>query len=460
MVDIKRRWLGNASANIAGGVFTTLFNLILPAILVRHLNATDFALWNLILQVVVYLQIFSAGLQSAVGRFVAIGNERKDLVDQINTIGAAIRVALVCVSLALIAVVLLSWLYPLLFSGVPPGKINDFRLCVLLVGFSSALQLSVLVPAGICMGRHRNIIFVSSQIVVRLLTLAGLALMSLNDASLVEYSLSLAILGGMLIPLSYWMISISYPDLMVFTQTTKERFKEISSFCASLSIWSISMLMVNGLSIAMTGYFDFKHVSAYAMAVALINIMLGLLNAAMSPMTANFAALRAGNASSENISNLLNKVTRILILVIFVGVFCAIFLGELFLRFWVGNDYAEQIYPILIVISFSAAFRNFCLPYSLVILALGKPKQATAGVLLEGGLSITSCAILGALYGATGIAFGAVLASFAGVFYNTHYLFQKIDCIGGVKKYINREVYPWFFVLFFFFLIFCLFRLR
>jgi O-antigen/teichoic acid export membrane protein len=444
MSQLKRRWFANASANVVGGVFTTIFNLLLPAMLARHLSTTDFSVWNLILQVVVYLQIFSAGLQTAIAKYISVANERNDLDDQILSIGAAARVSMICTGLAVGAVFCLYWGYPLVFKDIPEQSIHDFRLCILMIGLSSSLQLFSLLPGGIFLGRHRNILWIACQITTKSLSLAGIYFVSNQGGGLLQYSAVFAATGFLILPLTFFVVYKTYPELWKFTETSRARFSELASYCASLSVWGISMLMVGGLSIALVGYFDFENISSYAISTSLVGIMLGVLTSLMSPMMANFAALSTSSEGREKMPKLLNKVTVVMVAAMLVGLVGMIFAAKPFLSHWVGSRYVNSAYPIVVILSFSAAVRNLGLPYSMLILATGVPKIATTGVLLEGAMSIMFSIMFGSEFGAIGVSYGVLLSSILGLIYNSIFVFPAAKCIDGADKYVARYIYSSF----------------
>src|SRR5437899_7307515 len=68
----------NAAANLARGGAAGIVALFLPAILVRHMSQLDYSVWVLVLQVAAFCGYLDFGLQTAVGRYVAFANEKRD----------------------------------------------------------------------------------------------------------------------------------------------------------------------------------------------------------------------------------------------------------------------------------------------------------------------------------------------------------------------------------------------
>src|SRR5476649_33324 len=112
--SLRNLFLKNAVANVIGGAGSALFNLLLPALVVRHLGKLEFSIWSLALQILIYLQIFGFGLQTAMTKFIAHGYELNDLEDQRKTLKAGLVIVSSFVLLAVVAVIGLVIFYPLL----------------------------------------------------------------------------------------------------------------------------------------------------------------------------------------------------------------------------------------------------------------------------------------------------------------------------------------------------------
>src|SRR3954469_24366665 len=72
------RFAKNAVANLARGSAAAVVALLLPPVLIRHMTPASYAAWVLTLQVVAYVAYLDFGLQTAVGRYIAFANEKKD----------------------------------------------------------------------------------------------------------------------------------------------------------------------------------------------------------------------------------------------------------------------------------------------------------------------------------------------------------------------------------------------
>lgn len=424
--SLRSLFLKNAVANVLGGAGSALFNLLLPALVVRHLGKLEFSVWSLALQVLIYLQIFGFGVQTAMTKFIAQGHELDDLEDQRKTLKAGIVLVSGFVLLAILAVVLLVIFYPLLFSNVPAEFVGEFRICIFLIGISAAWQLFALIPMGLFFGLHRNIIPVGGQFFVRMLSLLLLWVVLQQGAGLVVLSLTMALCGALIVPINFLAIKRWASSLTVsLAPLDKFRFKELLAYCANLAVWNIAMLLVSGLAIMLVGYFDFTNVAAYSLAATVITIMVGVQQAIISPLLPAGSKLNARAETRGQLGGLLIRATGICIFGLLLSVFLLKFFGAPLLKAWLGKGYSENVLELLLILAVANLIRNVALPYSMLLLAINMQKEVRLTVIVEGVTTLAASVIMAYYYGALGVAYGALIGATCGFFCNYLFNFKK-----------------------------------
>jgi len=428
--SLRNLFLKNAVANVIGGAGSALFNLLLPALVVRHLGKLEFSIWSLALQILIYLQIFGFGLQTAMTKFIAHGYELNDLEDQRKTLKAGLVIVSSFVLLAVVAVIGLVIFYPLLFKNIPIELVSEFRICILLLGISAAWQLFALIPMGVFVGLHRNIIPVAGQLFIRMLSLLALWLVLKQGAGLVSLSLTMALCSALIVPINFLAIRRWASSLTTaLAPLDKSRFKELLAYCGNLAVWNIAMLLVNGLSIMIVGYFDFKNVAFYSLAATIITIMVGVQQAIISPLLPAGAKLNAREETRHELAGLMIKATRICIAGLIISVLLLKFFGMIFLKTWLGNGYSSEVLELLLILSIANMIRNIALPYSMLLLAVNMQKQVRLTVVVEGVATLMASIALAYQYGALGVAYGALLGSVSGFFCNYAFNFYRTRLI-------------------------------
>lgn len=414
--SVRNLLIKNAFANVVGGAGSAVFNFLLPALVVKHLGQMEFSVWNLALQVIVYLQLFGFGVQNVIIRFIAHGNELNDVADQRNTIQAGLMLVTGFVAVAIVAVGGLVWFYPLLFPRVSAGLTSEFRTAIAVLGLSAVWQLYALIPTGVFIGLHRNIIAVGGQLLVRLFSLFALWLALNEGAHLAGLAWILALCGGLLVPLNVVaMYRWTKPLLSNFGPYHRQRLREMLHACGSLTVWNIAMLFVNGIDLVVVGHFDFHKVSAYSLAVTAVTILVGVLQAVMSPMIAIGAKLHANLSTRNQMPALVIRTTQYAVLILGVSLVCVLAFGKWALGFWIPVAYVQDVYVLLAVLLVANVVRNSAAPYAFLLVATGLQKYVLFPAMLEAGVNLIASLMLVVRYGAVGVALGTLIGGAVGV---------------------------------------------
>ncbi|XHS80306.1 lipopolysaccharide biosynthesis protein [Burkholderiaceae bacterium UC74_6] len=398
---------------MVGGGSAAAFNLVLPAIVSSHLPPVEFAAWSLALQIVAYINLLSLGLQTATARAIAQaeGNDNPDTMQHI--VRAANCIATWACLAASIAAAALAFCYPLLFPSIPQHLLGSFEFVVLMIGLSTASQLLAIVPMGVFQGLHRNIIYVSVQVVVRLLVVGSVWAGTRANMGLVGLAALLAAGSALLWPLMRYVMrtvlrwSVANRRMPV----DRKQQRELLDYCASLSVWSIATLLVNSVGVVMVGHVAFEQAGVYSLAMSVATVLAGLLGALFSPLVTTAAALHANTERRNELPRLLMKAT----------LYCAIVLNCLFtlcLLFvhsgivaWVGPRYVEPLSPLLLILVGAHALRNLASPYAMMLLATGLHRRALATAAGEGLCNLVATVVLGSLFQTTGIAAGTLVGA-------------------------------------------------
>ena len=94
----------NAFANVARGMAAALVALAVTPFLTRALPPEKYGAWALVLQLAAYVGYLEFGIQTAVGRFVARGNELSDFEQRDKIVSTALAVLTVACLLAVVVI--------------------------------------------------------------------------------------------------------------------------------------------------------------------------------------------------------------------------------------------------------------------------------------------------------------------------------------------------------------------
>lgn len=439
--SLRKLFLKNAFANVIGGIGTTLFNLLLPALVVRHLGKLEFSLWSLSLQVLIYMQLFGFGLQTAMTKFIAHGNEISDLNDQRKTIKSGLVLVSFFSFFAILAVVLLSIFYPLFFKNIPEDLVGEFRTCITILGMSAAFQLFALVPSGIFIGLHRNIVPVGGLLLTRMSSLFFIWLVLINGGTLLEISFVLAFCGVMILPISYFYTKKWGGELVRNLGSIDwTRCKELFYYCSSLAVWSVAMLFVNGIDLVIVGHYDFEKVASYSLAITAISILVGVMQAVLGPLVAIGSASFAKADKHVRLPKLLTiSSAGCAIFLVFVIVLFFLF-GKILLSLWVDISYVDEVYALLSIMLFAHAIRNLLSPYSLLLLSIAEHKKAFMPAIIEGVVNLSFSLMLAPSYGVIGVVYGTLIGAIAGAASALIFVVDKTKILSISRLYFFHRI--------------------
>lgn len=429
---MRRRLLKNAAANLGRGGIAAVAAILLPPVLVRHMEPASYAVWVLALQVVAYVGYLDFGLQTAIGRYVAFANEKKDTkwrdgIFSTAFAGLAIAALLgicVCTGAAVAA--------HHIFPSVPAVLLPPMRLAMLIVGISVALGLPSSAWNGVFIGLQRYEIPAFTVGGGKLLSALGLILAAITGRSLLFMASLVAGANILSYAAQFVFLRRIAPEIRFRSQLiTSSTVRELSGYCLSLTVWSVSMLFVSGFDLILVGRFQFSAVIPYAVCATLIVLLAGVQNAIFGVIMPHAAGLQARQDSAA-LGDLLIKTTKLGVLLLLLTGLPLIVFATPIISIWIGPQFAQAGGSILIILVFANMARLTCVPYASILIGTGQQRLVIVSPLMEGVSNLVASVLLGIKYGAIGVAWGtligAIIAVLANIFYNLPRTRNSIDC--------------------------------
>ena len=436
---IRPRWrlAKNAIANLGRGGISALMVLLLPPVLVRHMLPAAYGVWVLVLQTASYVGYMDLGLQTAVGRYVAYANERKDQ-EQCETVFSTAFAGLACaglVSLALLALAV--WVTPLIFPRIPATLIPEMRWALGLVGGSLALGLPASAWSGVFVGLQRYEIPALTLVITRALAAVGLVAAALAGQSIVMMSLVMAGANLSSYAAQYvWLRRVAPTIHFRSRQVSQSTARLLYGYCSGLAVMGFATLLVTGLDLILVARFDFAALIAYSAAAGLITFMSGLLCAVLSVIMPHAATLHA-REDARGLGELAIAATRVsILLLLLTGIPLLIYAGPI-LGVWIGSQYVRTGAPILVVLVSANIIRLVGYPYSMILIAAGQQGYIKVSPLSEGISNLSASIVLGYHYGALGVALGTLVGSAVGL--GSHLLYSMPRTLRAIE--FSRQKY-------------------
>src|ERR1700689_720983 len=127
---------GNTFANVTRLAVTSLVSIFLPAYLTHHLPVKTYGAWVLILQLSAYVGYLDFGVQTAVSKYIAEYEAKRDTAGCNRCASVGLVIMLVACALGILLTLVLAWQVPNVLRTMPPSLYHDVRLSIVFVGVS------------------------------------------------------------------------------------------------------------------------------------------------------------------------------------------------------------------------------------------------------------------------------------------------------------------------------------
>ena len=410
----------NAVANLTRGGAAGMVALFLPAVLVRHMSQIEYSVWVLVLQVAAYAGYLEFGLQTAIGRYLAIAQERRDDSQRDSIFSTAFAGLCIAAAIALVLLIATALAAGHIFPNIPRALLPQMRRGLLIVGGSIALGLPASAWSGVFVGMQRNEFIALANGGSRVVSALGLAVASVHGWSLTAMAMIVAIVNYASYLLLYLFARRVSPTVFRPKLVSKLAARELFGYCSGLMVWSFSMMLVSGLDLILVGRFELKALAPYAIASTLVLFVGGLQTAVFSAMMPHAAVLHARN-DAAGLGRMVVSSTQLgVLLLLFSGLPLLIYATPL-LRLWVGTRYATQGYSLLAILLIANMIRLSGTPYATVLVAAGQQRLVTVSPVMEGVANLVCSVLLGLKFGAVGVALGTLIGAIVSMLGHTCY---------------------------------------
>jgi len=434
----------NAAANVVRGGATAMVAIALPPFLTRLMTADAYGAWSLVLQISAIVGYLDFGIQTAVGRFVAGANERRDFEYRDRIVSTSFAALSVAGVLGIIGSIGIAAFLPNIFRQMPATLVGDARVAVLLVAGSLAVGLPASVFYGIFLGLQRNEIPAAVIGGSRIISAIGLIFVVRHGGSLVSMGIAVAAVNLASYLIQYLLFRRLGDETRVSRRLVSRAVsRDLLNYCTSLTVWSFATLLVMGLDLTLVGFFDFRSVAYYAVAATFITFILGLQNALFGALIPVSAVMEARESTTE-LGKILVSATRYgMFLLLASGVPLLIFARPI-LAAWVGPDYGSHASLILQVLVIANIIRLSAVPYAMLLVGTGQQRLVIVSPLIEGFSNLLISVIAGALWGAVGVAFGTLVGSTVGILCNFVYNMPRSTKIAAtrINYFVNGYLRP------------------
>lgn len=389
-----------------GARIITMF--FLTPFIISRLGRSGYGVWVLVSSFIGYYSFLELGIGSAVTRYIARFSGKNDKKKQ-NEV-AATSMSMLCIAGMLVVIISFFAGEPLArFFEVEPEYINKFKWAIWLMGASIALSF----PANAI---DSTIIAYEKYILLNVIKIFNTIL----RAALIVLFLKL---GEGILGLAYATLIMSLLHLIISRFLCRQIVPQVSFSLRNTSFWTSGTLMTYGgvstiIMIAsivqasignfVTGkYLGAKYVAIFGISMLMTKYFRQFIIQATSVLKPRFALLE-GASENRKLKILFFKATLNTSLLAFGLGAMIIIMGGRFIIFWVGEDFADAI-PVLWLLVAGYSFAAAQNPSVALLYAFNKHKYYAIAMVVETSAIIGLSIVLAPLYGLIGIALGVAV---------------------------------------------------
>lgn len=353
--DAKARIPQNVAWNWAGYLILLAVTFLIAPLIVHRLGNDAYGVWALIGSLLGYSFLLDFGLRIAVSRYAAqyYALNKTDDLNRVVTSGLAMM--LVASGAVTVSGVVAAYFLPRLIT-LPPGLVGSSRLATILVALGFASALSGNVFNGTLSAASRYDLLNVRNIIGNIFRALLLWYFLEHGYGLVAVALITAIAIALPYSLDYIFVRSQFPALRINRRFLDSRTaRMLLHFSGYAFILSVSWRVIFETDNFVVGFFlGPAAVAFYAVGSKLASVLrdtMGTVSNLYFPLASQMDAL----GERHQLDLLYYSGSRILFTYAMMGVTGLVFVGPLFLGFWMGPEFAKPSGSVLTVLAIEVA---------------------------------------------------------------------------------------------------------
>ncbi len=405
----KRTLLLNAAWNWSGFATTVVVTFVVCPIYIRSLGDERYGIWSLVEVTVAYFALLDLGIGASIVRYVAKFEalEDRDRLNRIFSTTCAIFIAAACLTLTVSAGLAFLWERPL---GVPAELSVDTRWLLFLLGCNVAVELVAGVFGAVLLGLGRFPARVTVDIVLRI---AGAAVMvtvlwaGYGLLGIAIVCLAATLIKGLLLALlaRHYLPDLRFSPSLIGMDTF--RIIRGYSFLAFVAMIA-GRISFSTDAIVIGAFLSPEYITYFVVAARLTEYAKSSVASLTSALTPAVSTLHArGNMDAIRAAFL--RATRLVLWVSLPVQAGFLVLGKPFLTLWLGERYAAQSFPVLVILAISLGFSLSQATSGRILYGLGDLTWFTGNSVAMAVANLLISVLLVTKYGIEGVALGTAI---------------------------------------------------
>jgi len=407
--SLKRRLIVNAGFNWVSFVVPLVIAFFLSPVLISNLGDERYGIWALVESVLAYFALLDLGIGASIVRFVAKFDTTDDTEEVNRVFNTTFALFFACGIIVLLGTsgIVYCWERPF---NVPLELADDFKLLLILLGINIALRLSLGVFPAFLMGlsKYPTICVIRSGVSVAsactlyfFITRGG----GLKELGIISVSFTI---------LEHIMLAVcakySFPALQVRARyVNNNTFRSIRGY----SVWAFLSMIAGRISfstdsIVIAAFLAPQYITYFAIAARLTEYAKSSMRVITTVLTPATSSLET-QGKKQYIRTIFLRGTRY-ILYAFLPVQCGlIILGKPFLTLWLGSEYAEMSYSVIVILAIPLGLAVSQSVTGRILYGIGQLRFFSMLVMTEAVLNVGLSLLLVRGMGIQGVAWGTAI---------------------------------------------------
>jgi len=373
-MSLKERYIKNSFLNVTGWVWITILSMISIPIVIRHIGIEQYGILALVNLILGYFAFLDFGFGEAVVKFVS-EYHAKSSMSRINKIINSILFLYIIIGvIGVILIIFFARFYAVKLFKISPKYEQVAQFSFYLAGLGFFLNLIMGVFSKIPEGLQRFDITLKVTIFMGTLINLGNILVVLRGGELLP--LVIVNLFGTILGISLYRIYARdiIKSLKINFKFSWKDFKETFSFGLYTVFTRLAFVMSSSLYQiiigAILGPVSIAFYNVPNRLISRLNTFSCRVAYVMFPMVSELKAVN----HLDRIHGIYEKVSKYMFYIYSIFCISIVSFSYPILRYWIGNDFAEKGFIVLILLAFGHYLSLISMVPSLVVSGMGKPK--------------------------------------------------------------------------------------
>lgn len=404
---------------------TSLISLILTPILLDNLGDSEYGVYALISSVIAYFSIFDMGLGNTGIRYIAKYLDEEDKVKQIN--GILLKIYLFISLIIFVVAIVIYFNIENIFTSLNDLELSKFKISFIIMMVSVAISFPFSVFNSYIMAKEE---FIFHKIITLLHSLLKpfimipLLMVGYKSIGMIVVVASLNIFTYVS-NFIYAKFKLGFDVNFAKFEERKKIIKEIFAFSFFIFLTKIVDTVFNNTDQVILGAVSGTFaVSLYDVSMQIRRANTNFSTVISSMFLPKLTKMVKNNEPISKISNIFLKVSRIQMFILLLILSGFIIFGNSFINLWVGSEYSDAYYIILIcmVPNFIPLTQNIGIQ---IIQAMNKHRFRSVMFLIISFLNIGLSIPLSMKWGGIGAAIGTAIAVLCGQIITMNWYYSK-----------------------------------